>query len=198
MRTLSLLLGSLMVMTLAHSGVLAQDSELDRLREALRNATSQNRSLEDQRNAAQTRITKLEADNAALKTQLDRVRAQLKQLQQDYKQAVNEFNERLEERNQTLEKWKEAYTQAAVVARTKDAERARFEEEANAFKASTKTCTDKNRELVKVNKQILADYKNVTLGDALLAKEPVTGLWRTRVQNKLQDYDEKIQGHSVP
>lgn len=55
MRTLSLLLGSLMVMTLAHSGVLARDSELDRLREALRNATSQNRSLEDQRKASRCR-----------------------------------------------------------------------------------------------------------------------------------------------
>jgi len=44
---------------------------------------------------------------------------------------------------QTLEKWKEAYTEAATVARTKDAERAKFEAEANSFKASNKTCTDK-------------------------------------------------------
>jgi chromosome segregation ATPase len=171
----------------------AQETETDRLREALRQATLQARSAEDARNALQTKITKVESDNTALKGQLDKAKGKIRQWEKDYKQAVTDFNTRLEERNQQLEKWKEAYTEAATVARSKDAERAKFEAEANTYKASTQTCSDRNKELVKVNEELLADYKAVTLGDALLAQEPLTGIRRTQVQEKLEGYDERIQ-----
>lgn len=197
MRIILTLFASLAAVALAAADTHAQDSEIDRLREALRTATSQTRALEDQRNALQTKVTQVERDNAALKSQVDTAKAKVRQVEKDYKVAVTEFNERLEERNQTLEKWKEAYTEAATVARTKDAERAKFEAEANAFKASNKTCSDKNRELVKVNRDLLAEYESITLGDALLAREPITGIRRTQYQNKLQDYDEKIKGQKV-
>lgn len=183
----------LVAFALAAGGANAQESETDRLREALRQATLQARSAEDQRNALQVKLTKAEGDKAALKTELDKAKAKIKELKQDYKQAVTDFNSRLEERNQQLEKWKEAYTEAATVARAKDAERAKFEAESNAYKASTATCTQKNDELVKVNGELLADYKDVTLGDALLAQEPVTGIRRVGVQQKLEDYDERIR-----
>lgn len=197
MRNISTLIASLAVVALTATAVSAQESEIDRLREALRMATSQTRALEDQRNALQGKISLVERDNAALKTQVDAAKARVKKVEKDYKQAVTEFNERLEERNQTLEKWKEAYTEAATVARAKDAERAKFEAEANVFKASTKTCTDRNKELVKVNRELLTDYEGVTLGDALLAREPVTGIRRTQFQNKVQDYDEKIENQRI-
>ena len=198
MRLIITLVTSLAAVLLVAVDAHAQaESETDRLRDALRTATSQTRALEDQRNLLQAKVTQVERDNAALKSQVDTAKAKVKQVEKDYKLAVTEFNDRLEERNQTLEKWKEAYTEAATVARTKDAERAKFEAESNAFKASTKTCTDKNKELVKVNRELLAEYEGVTIGDRLLAREPVTGIRRTQFQNKVQDYDEKIQGQRV-
>jgi chromosome segregation ATPase len=193
MRLILIVTASLVAFALAVSGANAQESETDRLREALRQATLQARSAEDQRNALQIKLTKAEGDKTALKTELDKAKAKIKELKQDYKQAVTDFNSRLEERNQQLEKWKEAYTEAATVARAKDAERAKFEAESSTFKASTETCTQKNEELVKVNGELLADYKDVTLGDALLAQEPVTGVRRVGVQQKLEDYDERSQ-----
>lgn len=197
MRKLITLLASLVAVSLAATQAHAQDTEIDRLREALRMATTQNRSLEDQRNALQVKITKVESDNTALKGQVDKFKAKAKQSEKDYRQAVTDFNARLEERNQHLEKWKEAYTEAATVARAKDAERAKFEAESNTFKASTKACADKNEELVKVNRDLLADYQSVSIGDALLTKEPLTGIRRTHFQTKLEDYDERIQVQEV-
>lgn len=173
------------------------DSEVDRLREALRSTTMQVRALEDQRTSLQAKTAQLERDNAALKSQVDAAKAEVKQVKKDYREAVKEFNARLEERNQTLEKWKEAYAEAATVARTKDAERARLEVESNNWKASTAACTDKNKQLVKVGRELLAEYESVTLGDALLVREPFTGIKRTQVKGVLEDYDEKIDTQRV-
>jgi chromosome segregation ATPase len=176
---------------------LAQDSEIDRLREALRSATLQSRSLEDQRTALQAKVSALDKDNTALKAQVATLKAKVKQVEKDYRQAVTEFNERLEERNKTLQQWKEAYGEAANVARTKDAERAKFEAEANGFKASTTACTEKNQQLVKVGRELLAEYEGVTLGDVLLARDPVTGIKKSQIKTLLEDYDEKIDTQTV-
>lgn len=197
MRKLFAILAVLSVVAVSATHAQAQ-SETDRLREALRTATTQARALEDQRTALQAKITQVEHDNAALKAQRDAAKAEVRQVKKDYREAVTQFNERLEERNQTLEKWKEAYAEAATVARTKDAERAQFEAEANATKVSLKACTAKNQQLVKVGRELLHHYETVTLGDALLAQEPLIGIRRTQVQNLLQDYAERVQTETVP
>ena len=58
--------------------VRAQDSDADKLREALRQAVAQTRSLEDQRTALQATIAKAQQDNAALKKDVDAARADAK------------------------------------------------------------------------------------------------------------------------
>ncbi|MDQ8728087.1 hypothetical protein [Bradyrhizobium sp. LHD-71] len=172
-------------------------SETDRLREALRSATAQVRALEDQRTSLQAQLAETTRARDALKSEVNEAKAQAKKAEVDYRQAVREFNDRLEERNQTLEKWKEAYAEAATVARTKDSERAKFEAESKAFKASTRNCTLKNQELVKVGRDLLAQYESVTLGDAFVASEPLTGLGRVKVQSLLQDYGDKVLNQKV-
>lgn len=173
-------------------GAARAESEADRLREALRSATAQARQMEDQRTALQARIADADREKAALKAQVDAAKAEVKQIQKQHREAVDEFNQRLEERNQTLEKWKGAYEEAATVARTKDAERAKFEGEAAAFKASTKSCQAKNTQLVNVGRDILKRYRSLTLGDALVTTEPLTGLGRIDAQNFVQDSTDKL------
>ena len=56
--------------------VRAQDSDADKLRDALRQAVAQTRSLEDQRTALQATIAKAQQDNAALKKEVDAARAE--------------------------------------------------------------------------------------------------------------------------
>ncbi len=154
MRKNAIILASVVAAFAATTGAHAQ-SETDRLREALRGATAQVRALEDQRTALQAQNAEVTRARDALKSEVDTAKAQAKKAEADYRQAVREFNDRLEDRNQALEKWKDAYTEAATVARTKDAERAKFEGESKAYKASTKACTLKNKELVKVGRELL-------------------------------------------
>lgn len=199
MRHANLIAGCLILLAsawLSAAPALAQ-SETDRLREALRSATAQTRSLEDQRTAMQAQIAEVTRARDALKAEVATAKAQAKKAESDYRTAVREFNDRLEERNQALEKWKDAYTEAAGVARTKDAERAKFESESKLYKASTRACTLKNQELVKAGREILQHYEGVTFGDQILAQEPWIGIRRVQIQNLLQDYGDRILNQKV-
>jgi chromosome segregation ATPase len=167
-------------------------SETDKLREALRAATLQTRQLEDQRAAMQARLADADRDRAVAKAQIEAAKAEVRQAEKQHREAVEEFNRRLAERDETLEKWKAAYDEAATVARDRDAARAKFEGEANAYKASTKDCVAKNTQLVKGEQERLQRYQSVTIGDAIVAREPVFGLRKVEIQNTIQDTRDKI------
>jgi chromosome segregation ATPase len=202
MRTLVLItglaLGTAALLAVATTDGSAQaQSETDRLRDALRSSTAQVRALEDQRATSQAKLTEMTRARDALKIEAEAAKAQAKKVEADYRTAVKEFNERLEERNQTLEKWKDAYAEAATVARTKDGERAKFETDWKTAKAATKACVVKNQELVRAGRDLLGHIQGITLGDVALGSEPFTGLRRVEIQNLLQDYGDKILNQKV-
>ncbi len=176
----------------SHIELARADTETDRLREALRSATLQTRQLEDQRTALQAKVADADREKAAAKAQADAAKAETRQIEKQHREAIDEFNKRLAERDETLEKWKAAYEEAATVARTKDAERAKFEGEANACKVSVKSYQAKNSQMFKAGNELLHEYRAVTIGDTIVAREPVLGLRRVEIQNKLQDTGDKI------
>ncbi len=173
------------------------DSDADRLREALRSTTAQLRQLEDERTALQAKVAGFDRERAAAKAQVDAAKAEVREIRKEQREAVEEFNNRLTERDETLEKWKAAYEQAATVARSKDAERAKFEGEANTYKASTKGCVAKNGQLLKAGRELLQRYQEVTIGDMILGREPVVGLRRVEIQNTIQDTRDKMLDQKV-
>jgi chromosome segregation ATPase len=178
------------------TGAFAQ-SETDRLREALRSAITQTRTLEDQRTALQARLVGSERDKAALKAEADAAKAEVKRIENEHREAVEEFNQRLADRDQTLEKWRTAYEEAANVARAKDAERAKFEGEANAYKASTKSCVAKNDMLLKAGRDLVQRYRAVTVDNGIAALEKVFQFRRVELQNELQETDDRFLDQKV-
>lgn len=187
LRLSSIVAVALIVPAIAHA-----DQEGDRLREALRSATAQARAAEDQRAALQAKLTAAEQERERLRKQNEAYRAQVKEAEQAYRQAVKDFNERLTERDDSLEKWKVAYGEAAGVARAKDADRAKFEAEATAFKASTKACEAKNVQLVKTANDVVTKYEAMDPFEKVLDHDPVFGLKRVEHQNAAQDFRDKI------
>jgi chromosome segregation ATPase len=195
MRYLQLFL--VMASAVVLSATARADSETDRLRDALRSTTGQLRTLEDQRAALQARATAAEQERDRLRKQTETLRAQVKEAEQAYRQAVKDFNDRLAERDEALEKWKSAYTEAATVARGKDAERSKFESEAAALKTSNKSCEAKNAQLVKVGTEIVKQYEAMDPLEKILDHEPVVGLKRVEHQNTVQDFRDKILDQKV-
>lgn len=187
----------MMVVGAFSSGTAFAQSETDRLREALRSATAQTRALEDQRTALQAKVADADREKAAAKKEVDDLKAQLKKADKEHRDAVDEFNQRLAERDETLEKWKSAYEEAATVARTKDAERAKFEGEATAYKASTKSCIAKNTLLVKAGKEMVQRYKDLTIGEIVVSREPMIQQRRVEIQNQLQESQDKFLDQKV-
>ena len=187
----------MMVVGALSSGTASAQSETDRLREALRSATAQTRALEDQRTALQAKVADADREKAAAKKEVDDLKAQLKKADKEHRDAVDEFNQRLAERDETLEKWKSAYEEAATVARTKDAERAKFEGEATAYKASTKSCIAKNTLLVKAGKEMVQRYKDLTIGEIVVSREPMIQQRRVEIQNQLQESQDKFLNQKV-
>jgi chromosome segregation ATPase len=194
MRYLPLLL---IIVSTMQATIARADAESDRLREALRNATAQSRALEDQRAALQAKLTSAEQERERLKKQNDTFRAQVKEAEQAYRQAVKDFNDRLAERDESLEKWKTAYGEAASVARTKDADRAKFESEVTTLRASTKACVAKNAQLVKVGTEFARQYEEMNVMEKLWHHEPVFGQKRVDHQNAAQDFRGKILEQKV-
>lgn len=186
-----------LTLALTWGGTANAQSETDKLRDALRSATAQTRQLEDERTALQAKIAEAEREKAAFKAQVETAKAEVRQVKKEYREAVDEFNKRLAERDETLEKWKAAYEEAATVARTKDAERAKFKGQANAYKASTKNAVAKNGELVRAGRELLQRYQSVTIGDTIVAQEPTLGLRRVEIQNIIQDANDKILDQRV-
>jgi len=187
----------LVALALASPVAAHAQSEGDRLREALRNATAQARALEDQRAALQAKLTAAEQERDRLRKQSEAYGAQVKEAEQAYSEAVKEFNARLAERDETLEKWKTAYGEAADVARTKEAERAKLDGEVTSLKASNKTCTAKNAQLVKAGNDILTQYDAMNPLHKLFVHEPLLGIMRVEHQNAVKDYRDKILDQQV-
>lgn len=183
--------GCLILVWIASQGAFAQ-SETDRLREALRVLTAQSRSLEDQRATLQAHLTQAEHERSQLKGEVEDARSQAAQADKDYRQAVTDFNERLEDRNKTIEKWKDAYAEAATVAQTKDAERAKFEASSNSFKQMTNSCQAKNERLVKINEELAAAYRDIGVIKNVTATEPLIGYGNVELKNKAQDFLDRI------
>jgi chromosome segregation ATPase len=183
---------SIAALALLISSSARADQESDRLREALRNATAQARTAADQRAAVQARLTAAEQERDRLKKQSEAYRAQVKEAEQAYRQAVKDFNDRIAERDDSLEKWKSAYGEAATVARTKDAERAKFESEASTWKASTKACEAKNVRLAKIADDVVRQYEAMDPMEKVLDHDPVFGVKHVEHQNAAQDFRDKI------
>jgi chromosome segregation ATPase len=186
-----------LALTVATATAASADQETDRLRDALRTATAQARQLADQNAGMQAKLTAAEQERDRLRKQNEAYRGQIKEAEQAYRLAVKDFNDRIAARDDALEKWKSAYTEAATVARAKDADRSKFEAEAKDLAARDKACVAKNTQLVKVGHDIVTQYETMNPMEKLLDHDPVFGLKRVDHQNAAQDFRDKILDQKV-
>jgi len=182
-------LAALLMPSVAHAQA---QSELERLRRALRQVTTQLRTAEDQRVALQAQATQAEREKERLNLQINSLKGDLKNAQETREKTIEEFNQRMAERDQTMEKWRSAYEEAADVARTKEAERIKNLADATTYKARTFSCEARNKQLLKVSQEMLAGYRDLTLGEIMAIKEPAIGIARVDHQNRTQDFRDRI------
>lgn len=177
----------------------ATDDTETRLREALRSAITQTRSMEDElvRLRAKTVedakiIDALKSQTAAGGNKPAADKAILERMEAEFNRRLAAQNESMTKAAETLDKWKAAYQDAANVARTKETERAQLAGQTAQLRQRAESCEAKNLALFTVGNEILDRYAGRDFSEALAAKEPFLGFKRVELQNLVQDYQDKL------
>jgi len=171
-----------------------------RLKETLRNLTLRLRSAETERNNLLSDKAQFEQEKKTLTAKVD---ALTKQATADKEQIdtltskAGDQGKELLETKESLGKWKTAYEQLVATAQKSEAARVKLAGESIVLKRKLEDRERKNAELFKLGNEILTRYEKFGLGDALAAREPFTGLARVKLENLVQDYQDKIADQKV-
>ena len=181
----------------------AQQSTEDRMRDALRQAVTEMRAAQDASALAQSDLAKASADKAALQTQLDAANAKLASApaasapkpadEAALQERVRAAEAAAAQYQQLGAKLQGAYQSAAEQARAKGEESRSAAAEAKAKGNALEVCKTANGKLIGVAEEILHLYETQGFRSVLLKSyEPVLGMSRVKLENIVQDYDDKI------
>jgi chromosome segregation ATPase len=171
-----------------------------RVRDNLRSVTQQLRTAEAEKATAlagQTerdqKIADLEAQVAKLAKRANEDKASADKSIADLNSAVVKGGQEIARLSTTLDKWKAAYNQAAGVAKTTEAARVRLDASNIALERTAAARERQNLSLYQTGREILQRYADFSLGRAIVAREPFTGLAKARLEEQVQDYADKLE-----
>lgn len=183
------------------------EAAMKRMRDSLRTTMLQLQTAQAENVALKAAQAGLEEKNKKLAAEIDSEKkksAQLAKQSADDKTAAEkaalDLNSQVIAKNRDLEKlkevlgqWKDAYGKAVAVARGKESERAKVTSKLMETERKLNDRERRNGELFKLGNEILDRYKNFSLGYAITAREPFTGVARVKLENLVQDYDNKLR-----
>ncbi|MCR8931165.1 MULTISPECIES: DNA repair protein [Pseudomonas] len=171
----------------------------ERLRTQLRSTTQQLQALQSQQ--AQASAAQLAAQNEAKAAQ-----AQIKQLTAELAKAQG-LAEQLAGQQQSLHsqaqaqvaasveqtgKFKKAYDDLLVMARGKEAERAKLEAQLTERDTQVQQCSAKNQQMYGVAKQILTAYENIDVAEVMKIRQPFAGSARVKFDELAQGFGDEL------
>lgn len=177
---------------LGHAVQAADDAKV---RETLRALTLRLRSAETERNNLLAEKAQMEQEK---KTLTEKVDALTKQVATD-KETISTLTSKtsvqeasLTQAKEALDKLKSAYDEAVAIARKEKASHDKAADELVLLQRKLSDREDRNRKLFTLANEILTRYEKFAMGEALAAREPFTGLTRVKLENLVQDYQDKI------
>ncbi|WP_248795823.1 DNA repair protein [Pseudomonas sp. MWU13-2105] len=191
--TLLLLVGVVLA-----DGACAEGME-ERLRTQLRSTTQQLQALqseqaqagaariaaENQTKAAQAQIKQLEAELAKAKGLSEQLAGQQQNLQNQAQAFAAASNEQ-------LGKFKKAYDELLVMAKAKEAERARLQVQLSERDTQVQQCSVKNQQMYAVAKEILAAYEKIDVAEVMKIRQPFAGGARVKFEEMAQVFGDNL------
>jgi len=180
------------------NGASAEGME-ERLRTQLRSTTQQLQALqseqaqagaariaaENQTKAAQAQIKQLEAELAKAKGLSEQLAGQQQNLQSQAQAFAVASNEQ-------LGKFKKAYDDLLVMAKAKEAERARLQVQLNERDTQVQQCSVKNQQMYGVAKEILAAYEKIDVAEVMKIRQPFAGSARVKFEEMAQTFGDNL------
>jgi len=182
----------------------ADDSNEDRLRQALKQSVTQMRAAQDAAATAQAQLSTAQTDLTSTKAQLDAANAklaqlsgkatakpeELKALQEQLASAASE-NAQL---RQSLEQFQSRVGQAQDFARARESEAHVAQAGLAANTKALETCKTANTKLIAVSENVLNLWRDKSFLWVLRKSyEPLVGASKVDLENLVQDYDDKIR-----
>lgn len=178
----------------------------DKLREALKGVTLQLRTAQSEAATANAEKAAADAKNVELTAQVEKMAKQLAALSREKSEAMEAAakqkenlegkltasQEELGKFQKSLDKWKAAHMQISDLAKKKEAARAAFAATNAALERRVADLRTRNAALFATANEILDRYRKFSLGEAIAAREPFTGLTKVKLQNQLQEYGDKL------
>lgn len=177
---------------------------LKRMREQLRTVMIQQQKTEADRAALAAEKIDLEAKNADLTKKLEALTKLNASERTASEKAIADLKEKNEGQavemarlNESLAKWKAGYQKLEELTKTKEAERAKLADKNVLLDRKVADYRRLNDELYKTGSEVLSRYENFGLGTALTAREPFTRLTRVKLENLMQEFQDKLDDGKI-
>jgi len=184
----------------------ADEASEAKLKEQLKSTLTQLRTLQTEKNALQIAQAGMDAKNKALDKQVKDQSKRLEEMDKEMKDAKEKSEAKQAEQSAaltrleaelaryktSLDKWQAAHIAITDIAKKKEAERAKSSVKAADLERTAADLRSRNSEIFKLANEILTRYEQFGLGKALAAREPFTGNAKVKLQNIVQDYNDKL------
>jgi len=175
-----------------------------RLRDLLRNALIQARNAENDRAVLEAASAELKQKNETLTKQVEALTKQSKADREsadktiaDFKTKVAATAAQLAKAREELEQSRAEFKAAQADGQNKEAARAKLASDAIVLQRIIADQKTRNNGLYKLGTEILRRYEKFGLGEALGAKEPFVGTTRVKLENFVQDYQDKLTDQKI-
>lgn len=204
-RLLFLITTAFLAAPLAAQDAIAQaKANEQRLRDGLRSVTAQLRAAESEKAsllAAQTerdqRIASLEASLATLSKESADARATSEAAAAALKAASDRDRAEIASLRSSLAKWKKATEDATAAYHRSEGLRVKLDAANASLERRAEARERQNLALFKTGSEILQRYENFSLGRAIAAREPFTGIARARLESQIQDYKDLLDDQKL-
>ncbi|KPA98514.1 hypothetical protein [Pseudomonas asplenii] len=171
----------------------------ERLRTQLRSTTQQLQALQSEQ--AQASAARIAAENQAraaqdqirqLTAELARAKGLSEQLAGQQQALQNQAQAFSVAANEQLGKYKKAYDDLLVMAKVKEAERARLQGQLTERDTQVQQCSAKNQQMYGIAKDILAAYEKIDVAEVMKIRQPFAGSARVKFEEMAQAFGDDL------
>ena len=183
---------------LVAQGASAEGME-ERLRTQLRSTTQQLQALQSQQAQASAAQVAAQAEAKAAQAQIKQLTAELakykgaaEQLASQQDSLHSQAQAQVAASNEQIGKFKKAYDDLLVMARGKEAERARLEAQLTERDTQMQQCSVKNQQMYGVAKEILTAYEKIDVAEVMKIRQPFAGTARVKFEELAQGFGDEL------
>lgn len=171
----------------------------ERLRTQLRSTTQQLQALQSQQAQASAAQVAAQAETKAAQAQIKQLSAELarykgvaEQLAAQQDSLHSQAQAQAAASNEQIGKFRKAYDELLVMARGKETERSKLEQQLAERDTQMQQCAVKNQQMYGVAKEILVAYEKIDVAEVMKIRQPFAGSARVKFEELAQGFGDAL------